>query len=179
MITNILIALAALVVVFTVFIALRPSDFLVTRSATVAAPPEVVFPHVNDLHNWEAWSPWLELDPNPKKTYSGPAVGVGAAFAWDGNNKVGAGSMTITESRPYELIHFRLDFLRPFKGTNTAEFTFKPESAQTKVTWSMSGKLNFVTKIFHLFINCDNMVGRQFEKGLAQLNKVAASVVTK
>jgi hypothetical protein len=179
MLIPIIIAVAALLVVFSLFIASRPSEFLVTRSATVPAPPDAVFPHVNDLHSWEAWSPWLELDPNAKKTYSGASAGVGAAFAWDGNNKVGAGSMTITESRPYELIRFRLDFLRPFKGTNTAEFTFKPEGAQTRVNWSMSGKLNFLMKFMHLFINCDDMVGKQFEKGLAQLNKAAASVVTR
>jgi hypothetical protein len=179
MLMNILIAVIAILAVFAIVIALRPSDFQVARCATIVAPPEAVFPHVNDLHNWEAWSPWLELDPNAKKTYQGPPAGVGASFSWDGNYKVGAGQMTITESRPHELIRFKLDFLRPMKGTNIAEFTFHQDGAQTIVTWSMSGQLNFVAKIFHLIINCDKMVGSQFEKGLAQLGKVASSLTPK
>ena len=172
MFIKILIALGIVAVVFVVVVALRPSDFRVTRSATVAAPAEAVFAQVNDLHNWEAWSPWAKLDPAAKTTYDGPAAGVGAGFAWDGNNKVGQGHMAITESRPHELIRFKLDFLKPFKGTNMAEFTFKAEGNQTEVTWTMSGEYNFISKAIGLFINCDKMVGGQFEQGLAQLNSV-------
>src|SRR6266852_2515065 len=107
MLKIILIALALIVVVFVVIIAIQPSDFRITRSATIAAPPEAVFAQVNDLHNWEAWSPWAKLDPNAKTTYAGPAAGTGAAFAWSGNNRIGEGRMTITESRPNEFVRFK------------------------------------------------------------------------
>ncbi len=173
MLKIILIALAVIVVVFVAIVAVQPSDFRITRSATIAAPPEAVFAQVNGLHNWEAWSPWAKLDPAAKNTYEGPAAGVGAAFTWAGNNKVGAGRMTITESRPNESVRFKLDFLKPFKATNTAEFTFKPEGNQTAVTWSMYGKNSFIGKAVGLFINCDKMVGGQFEQGLAQMKSVA------
>ncbi len=173
MLKIILIALAVIVVVFVVIVAVQPSDFRITRSATIAAPPEAVFAQVNGLHNWEAWSPWAKLDPAAKSTYEGPAAGVGAAFTWAGNNKVGEGRMTITESRPNESVRFKLDFLKPFKATNTAEFTFKPEGNQTAVTWSMYGKNSFIGKAVGLFINCDKMVGGQFEQGLAQMKSVA------
>jgi uncharacterized protein YndB with AHSA1/START domain len=177
MLIKILIAIAALLFVFVVIVALRPSAFQVMRSAAIAAPPEVVFAQVNDLHHWEAWSPWAKLDPTARNTYDGAPSGVGAGFGWSGNAKVGEGHMTITESRPYELIKFRLDFVKPFRGTNIAEFTFKPEGNQTAVTWTMSGECNFFAKALGLFVNCDKMVGAQFQQGLAQLNAVAGATV--
>jgi uncharacterized protein YndB with AHSA1/START domain len=173
MITPILIGLAVIIVLFLIVAATRPSEFQVTRSATIAAPPAVVFPHVNDLHKWEAWSPWAKLDPNAKQTYEGPPAGPGAALSWAGNNKVGEGRMEIIESRPTELVRFKLDFLKPMKATNTAEFTFKPEGNGTLVTWAMSGKNNFVGKVFGLIVNCDKMIGGQFEKGLSQMKAIA------
>jgi uncharacterized protein YndB with AHSA1/START domain len=167
-----LLAFAFIALIFIVVIAGRPDEFVVSRSATVSASPDKVFPRVNDLHKWEAWSPWAKLDPNAKSTFSGADAGTGAAMAWDGNNKVGAGTMTITESRPGELIRFRLDFQKPMKAVNTAEFTFRPDGNQTVVTWSMAGKSNFMGKCFGLFMDCEKMVGCQFEKGLASLKSV-------
>ena len=128
---------------------------------------------VNDLQNWNSWSPWAKLDPNVKNTFSGPTAGTGACFAWAGNSQVGEGNMTITESRPNELVALNLVFVKPFAGTSTTEFTFKPEGDQTNVTWAMSGKNNFIAKAMSLFIDCDKMVGRQCEKGLGKLKAIA------
>jgi hypothetical protein len=172
MIKIILIVLAVIVVLFLILVTLQPADFRITRSATIAASPEAVFAQVNDLHNWEAWSPWAKLDPNAKSTFEGPASGTGAVMSWLGNNKVGEGRMTITESRPSEWIGFKLEFFKPMKATNAAEFTFKPSGDQTLVTWTMSGKNNFIGKAFSLILNCDKMIGGQFEKGLAQLKSL-------
>ena len=171
----ILLALAFIAILFIVVIAGQPDEFKVVRSARISAPTEQIFPHVNDLHKWEAWSPWVKLDSNAKSSFDGAAAGVGAAMSWDGNKKIGAGKMTITESRPGELIRIRLEFIRPFQATNTAEFTFKPCGNQTLLTWSMSGQNNFGGKIFGLFMNCDKMVGSDFEKGLAAMKLVAES----
>ncbi len=173
MLSTILIVLAVVVVLLLIFISTRPDNFRVTRSATIAAAPAIVFAHVNDLHKWQAWSPWAKMDPNAKNTFEGPAAGNGAIFRWAGNNKVGEGSMTIMESRPAELVQIKLEFLKPFKGTNTAEFTFQAEGQQTRVTWSMFGKSNFLNKAFVLIMNCDKMIGGQFEKGLADLKAIA------
>src|SRR5262245_54690242 len=118
---------------------MQPADFRIERKGTFAAAPADVFGQVNDFHNWEAWSPWAKLDPTCKNTFAGAAAGTGAIFSWDGNNKVGAGRMTITESKPHELVRIRLEFLRPFKTTNTTEFVVKPEGSQTTLTWTMSG----------------------------------------
>ena len=166
-------ALVVIVVAFVVIVALQSPDFRVTRSAAIAAPPEAVFSQVNDLHRWEAWSPWAKLDPTAKNSYEGPAAGVGAAFSWAGNNQVGEGRMTITESRPNDLIRMDLEFKKPIKASNITEFTFKPEGNLTVVTWTMSGKNNFISKAIGLFMDCDKMVGGQFEKGLAQIKSIA------
>jgi len=174
MITKILLVLAAAIAVLLIVAALRPDSFRVTRSATIAAPAAVVFDQVNDLHKFQDWSPWAKLDPQCKVDFSGPPAGNGASFSWAGNNQVGAGRMSLLESRPNELIRFRLDFLKPFAGTADAEFTFKAEGDRTVVSWSMSGKNSFPAKIASLFINCDDMIGKQFEKGLANLGTVAA-----
>lgn len=173
MLIKILGVVAALVAILCVVAAMQPAQFVVTRSAMIGAPAPAVFAQVNNLHNWENWSPWAKLDPACKMTYEGPTEGSGAAFAWDGNNKVGAGRMAILESRAAELVRLKLDFLKPFKASNNAEFTFKPDGNATRVTWSMSGTKNFMFKVMGLFMNCDKMVGSDFEKGLAQLKAVS------
>ncbi|MBI4381117.1 MAG: SRPBCC family protein [candidate division NC10 bacterium] len=172
MLKKILIALAAIVVVFVVVVAMQPSEFRVVRTATISAPAPGVFAQVNDFHKWEAWSPWAKLDPAAKTTFEGPPAGTGAIFRWAGNKEIGEGSMTITESRPNELIRFNLEFLKPMAGNSTAEFTFKPEGNQTGVMWSMTGKNNFIAKAMCLFMNMDQMVGGQFEKGLAAMKSI-------
>jgi len=179
MLVPILLALAVLMGLFVIVVAMRPSDFRVTRSAAMAAQAEQVFPHVNELRNWEAWNPWGKLDPDCKMTYDGPPAGVGASYAWAGNNKVGEGRNTITESRPNQLVRLRLEFAKPMKATNTAEFAFRPDGDQTMVTWTMSGKNNFIGKAFGLVVDCDKMIGGQFEKGLAQMKSLVESTAGK
>jgi len=169
----ILLALVIVGILLLVVIAGQPDEFKMSRSAKISAPPEKIFLHVNELKKWDAWSPWAKLDPNAKSTFEGPVAGVGSAMAWSGNKKIGEGRMTITESHPHQLIGFRLEFLRPFKATNTAEFEFKPFNHGTVVVWSMTGKSNLFFKVFGLFMNCDDMAGKDFEKGLASLKGIA------
>lgn len=173
MLVKVLIGLAVIVIVLIGVVASRPSEFRVERTAFIAAPAAAVFAQVNDFHKWEAWNPWAKLDPAMKQAYEGAPAGAGAIYTWSGNRQVGEGRMTLTESRPSELIRVQLEFLKPFKATNTAEFTFRPEGEQTAVTWSMVGRKNFMAKALHLFMNMDRMIGGQFEKGLAQMKSVA------
>jgi hypothetical protein len=169
MLKKILIVAAIFVVILIVVVALQPSEFRVARSIVIAAPPATVFSKVNDLRTWQQFSPWAKLDPNAKVTFAGPETGVGSSFAWAGNSEVGEGTMTLVESRPHELIRFKLQFVKPFEGTNDAEFTFTPVGAQTEVTWRMSGHNNFLFKAVGLFIDCEKMIGSQFEEGLRNL----------
>lgn len=173
MINIILILVALAVIGLLVAATMQPADFRITRTGFISVPASTIFPHVNDLHLWEAWSPWAKLDPNAKNSFEGPSSGVGAKMSWAGNNKVGVGSMTITDSKPSDFISFKLEFLKPMTATNRAEFIFQPDGDNTSVTWSMSGHNNFMGKLMGLIINCDKMIGGQFEQGLASLKAVA------
>lgn len=179
MFKKILIAIGVLIVVFVIVVAVQPADFRVTRSTTINAPAATVFAHVNDLHKWDAWSPWAKLDPAMKQTHEGAAEGTGAIYSWAGNKDVGEGRMTITESKPNELVRIKLEFIKPFAAVNTTEFTFKPSATDTAVTWEMTGEKNFMSKAFCLFMSMDKMVGGDFEKGLAQLKATAEEVAKK
>lgn len=166
----ILLALAFIIILLAVVLVGQPDEFTVSRWTKIAAPPARIFPYVNELRNWEAWNPWGKLDPNCKMTYEGPAAGTGASYTWAGNNKIGSGRNTITESVPNQLVRFRLEFVKPMTATNTAAFTFEPNGDQTVVTWTMTGKS---CKSFGLLMNTEKMCGSQFEKGLAQMKSVA------
>jgi hypothetical protein len=169
---KILIALAVVVIALVGVVAVQPSGFRIARTTTISAPPPAVFAHVNDFHKWEAWNPWAKLDPAMKQTYGGAAAGTGAIYTWAGNREAGEGRMTLTESRPSELIRIKLEFLKPFRATNTAEFTFKPDGDRTVVTWTMTGEKNFIAKAVGLVMNMDRMVGGQFETRLARMKLV-------
>ncbi|HQZ97842.1 MAG TPA: SRPBCC family protein [Pyrinomonadaceae bacterium] len=161
-----------IVVVFCIVVALQPSDFKITRSVTLNARAATVFEQVNDFHNWEAWSPWAKIDPAMKATYSGPPAGVGARYAWVGNDEVGEGNMTITQSHPNEHIAVDLEFIKPFAAKNITEFNFKPNGEKTDVIWTMAGKNNFLMKAVWMFMDMDKLVGGDFEKGLSQMKTV-------
>ena len=175
MIKKIFIGLTAIIVLFLIVVATRPADFHVERSATLSASPAALFEHVNNHHKFAVWNPFMKLDPNVKNTYSGPESGVGAACSWDGNGDVGAGTCTIIESKPGELVRCRMDWKRPMEGVAMVDFTFKPDGDKTIVTWAMYGKNSFMGKAVSLFMNCDKMCGPQFEKGLADLGAIASA----
>ncbi|MGN6553112.1 MAG: SRPBCC family protein [Verrucomicrobiota bacterium] len=153
------------VVMFLLLVATRPADFRVERSATLSASPSDLFEQVNDHHKFVAWNPFMKLDPHVKYNFAGPDKGVGAVCSWDGNSDIGAGSSTIVESKPGELVRCRMDWKRPMEGTATVDFTFKPEGDKTVVTWAMYGKNGFMGKAVSLFMDCDKMCGPQFEQG--------------
>ncbi|MFC9557071.1 SRPBCC family protein [Rhodococcus sp. NPDC056960] len=152
---------------------MAPDEFLVERSTVIDASPEVVQPLLDDFRQWQSWSPWEGVDPDLKRTYTGPASGVGAAYAWDGNRKAGAGSMVITESVPGSKVVLDLKFLKPFKADNVTTFLLEPNSAGTTVRWQMTGKNNRFFKLLGAFFSMDKMVGKDFEKGLARLKATA------
>jgi len=172
MLVKTLIGVAIVVAALAGYVATRPSEFSVSRSATFAAPAPLVFAQVNELKRWEGWSPWQKKDPQAKNSYAGPASGTGASMSWAGNKEIGVGRMTIAESRPNELVRFKLEFFEPFAATNSAEFAFKQEGGRTAVTWTMRGQNNFVGKAMCLVFDMDQMVGGDFEAGLAGIKAI-------
>jgi hypothetical protein len=153
--------------------ATRPDEFRVQRSASIQAPPEKIFPHINDLRRFNAWNPFEKKDPNVKGSYSGAASGAGAAYAFEGNSEVGRGRIAIVDSQPASEVRMTLDMLQPFEAHNVVEFTLRPKGDATSVTWAIHGPMPFVSKLFALFCDMDAMIGGEFEKGLAELKAIA------
>jgi uncharacterized protein YndB with AHSA1/START domain len=164
-----LLIILLVVAAVAIYAATRPNSFRVERSLLISASPERIFALINDFHAWTKWSPYENLDPNLQRSYSGAASGQGAAYAWQGNGKAGKGSMTIAQSQPPSHIAIDLDFIKPFRATNKVDFTIAPEGGAARVTWAMQGQWPYMAKLMGLFMNMDNLIGRDFEKGLANL----------
>lgn len=177
MLKKIGLAFLAIVVVFVIVVAMRPSEWHLERSTTVVAPASAVFPLVNDFHAWQRWSPWEKVDPGLKREYTGPTSGTGAVYSWQGSDDVGAGRMTITESVPDALVAINLQFLKPFEAANQVRFTFQPAETSTRVTWAMNGEQGFFGKAFGLVFDMEGLVGADFDRGLAALKAAAESDV--
>ena len=173
MIKGIAIVVVLLIAVVLIFAATRPDKFRVQRSAGIKAPPEKIFPFINDLRNFGAWSPYEKKDPAMKRSFSGPASGKGAVYEWDGDKNVGQGRMEIADTAPPSKVTIKLDFVRPFETHNMVEFTLAPKGDATDVTWAMQGPTPYVAKLMHVFFDMDSMVGKDFEAGLANLKSLA------
>ncbi|MCA0277177.1 MAG: SRPBCC family protein [Proteobacteria bacterium] len=153
--------------------ATKPNNFVVQRTTDIAAAPETVFALIDDFHKWRDWSPWEGLDPDLRRKMSGAQSGRGAVYEWDGNKKVGSGRMEIVEAAAPNKVAIKLDFLRPFEAHNMAEFTIVPQGQTTRVNWAMRGPSLFMTKVMQTVMNFDKMIGKDFEKGLANLKAIA------
>ncbi|MEW6120627.1 MAG: SRPBCC family protein [Pseudomonadota bacterium] len=169
MLKTILIVLAAIVAMLAGYAATRPDHFRVERSIVIQSPPATIFPLIDTLRYWQDWSPWVRKDPAMERTLSGPESGTGAVYAWKGNSDVGEGRMEIIESVPHARIRLRLDFVRPFEARNTAEFILSPVGQGTRVTWSLSGPSPFQSRLIGLFVDTEEMIGKDFEAGLDAL----------
>jgi hypothetical protein len=173
MLKKIAVVFFVLIVAILALAAGKPDTFHVERSVSINASPEKIVPLIDDFHNWTAWSPWETRDPLMKRTYSGPVRGKGAAYAWEGNKDVGKGRMEIAASSPASKVTINLDFVKPFEAHNVADFILEPQGGTTKVTWAMHGPSPFLSKVIHVFLSMDRMVGKDFEAGLANLKAAA------
>lgn len=172
-IAYIVVALVVVVAGILIYAATRPDTFRVQRSIGIKAPPDKIFALINDLHAWTTWSPYEKKDPGMKRTFGGTSSGKGAVYEWDGDKNVGKGRMEITGTTPPSKVVIKLDFIRPFEGHNTVEFTMEPKGDNTVVTWIMYGPAAFMMKVMGIFMNMDNMIGNDFAVGLANLKVVA------
>ena len=169
----IVIIIAVLIAAILGYAATRPNTFRHERTIHINASPSKIYPLITDFHNWAGWSPWEKLDPAMKKTYTGSATGKGAVYEWEGNNKVGAGRMEITDAHEPSKVVIDLNFLKPFKAHNTAEFTIDSKGDSADVTWAMYGNTLFMMKVMSLFMDMEKMIGKDFETGLAGMKAIA------
>lgn len=157
-----------------IYASTKPDVVSYARSAQINAPPEKILALISNFKRWGMWSPWEKKDPALQRTYSGAASGVGAVYAWDGDKNVGSGRMEILESTPTK-VRIKLDFFKPFKASNMAEFTCTPKNGTTHLDWVMTGQNLFIGKVMSLFIDMDKMIGKDFEAGLADMKAAAES----
>ncbi|MBV9065331.1 MAG: SRPBCC family protein [Methylobacteriaceae bacterium] len=171
-----LLILLAIVAAFA-YASTKPDDFRLERTTSIDAPPDTIFPLLDDFRRWAEWSPWEDKDPAMKRTYVGAPAGQGAAYAWRGNRNVGAGRMEIVETSPPLRLLIDLHFLKPFQARHQTEFHLEPAAAgtgvATRVTWRMHGRAHPMMKTMALFMDMDRMVGRDFETGLANLKRIS------
>lgn len=170
---TIVVMLFILVAAVLAYAATKPDSFHIQRTTNIKAPPEKIFALINDFHRWEAWSPYEKLDPAMKKAHSGSASGKGAIYSWDGNRNAGKGSVEITDVVPSSKIAMKLDMVSPFEAHNIVEFTLDAKGTSTNVTWAMHGPQPYMAKVVGTVIDCDKMVGGQFDEGLASLKTLA------
>jgi hypothetical protein len=154
------------------YAATKPDSFRVQRVVLINAPSDKVFPLINDIKAWTAWSPYEKKDPAMKRSYGAVTAGKGATYAWEGDKNVGQGSMEMIESSPQKVV-IKLDFLKPFEAHNIGEFILEPKGDSTSVTWAIYGPSPFMSKVIGTFMNIEDMIGRDFEKGLADLKAAA------
>jgi hypothetical protein len=173
MIALIIILVVAALVTFLLVVVSKPNNFRMQRSLTINAPADVIYAHIDDFHKWQAWSPWEQLDPDLKRTYSGAPSGIGAVYDWQGNGKAGQGRMTIREATPAHRLLINLDFIKPFPATNSAEFLLQPSGDATVVTWAMFGPSPFMSKLMGSLMNMDDLIGKDFERGLSTLKTLS------
>lgn len=171
MLRHITIGFVSAMAAFLTYVAMQPAAYTVARQTTIAAPADAIFPHVNNLKAWEAWSPWTKKDPAAKHVYAGPESGVGAQFTWAGNREVGAGTMTIVESQPQSHVGLMLDFTEPMAGRSNVALDLFSVGGGTNVTWTIRGENGFISRaiMMAMGVKLDKMIGDEYEQGLANL----------
>lgn len=169
----ILVVLVVVVAAILIFAATKPDSFRVARTATIKAPPEKIFPHIDDYRAWQAWSPWEKKDPVMKRTYSGAARGEGAVYEWAGNREIGQGRMEIAQVTAPSHMVIDMHFIKPFDSRSTAEFALQPNGDGTDVTWVIHGPSPYMSKVMSIFFDVDKMIGKEFETGLANLKTIS------
>jgi uncharacterized protein YndB with AHSA1/START domain len=172
MLTAAIVIVVLAIVAVLVYAATRPDTFRIQRTIAIKSPPEKIFPLLDDLHAHSSWSPF-EKDPNMKRIHSGAPKGTGAVYEWEGNRQVGKGRIAIVDTKPPSKVTLKLDMFTPFEAHNMVEFSVVPNGGATDVTWAMSGRQPFMMKVMSTFINCEKMVGSQFEEGLGKLKAIA------
>ncbi len=173
MLKTLLLVVAAVIAALLAYAAFKPDTFRLSRSATIAAPPDKVFALINDLRQFNTWNPFAKMDPQSVITYDAVTAGVGGAYNWQGE-KSGAGRMQIAESVPAQRVSAKLDFSKPFEAHNMVEFTLQAQGGNAcAVTWTMHGPMPYLNRLMTIFFDMDKTVGKDFEAGLANLKALA------
>ena len=156
-------------VIFLVYVASRDNTFHYQRSGLINAPAEKIFPYLSDFTMGSQWSPYEKIDPNMKKNIIGSGRDVGSVMEFDGNKDAGSGKLEFLKIVPNETVEIKLTMTKPFAAENLVKYQLTKEGDSTRFTWEMSGQNGFLGKLIGVLINCDKMIGGQFEQGIQNL----------
>jgi hypothetical protein len=152
--------------------------YTVERSLMIDAPPARIYHQIANFRHWTSWSPWEGVDPDLRRTYAGAESGTGAVYGWSGNRKAGQGRMEITGTTEPTRVQIDLVFEKPWKSHSDTIFTIQPQGSGARVTWLMTGRKTFMTRVMGIFTSMDKLLGPDFEKGLADLKATTEKSAT-
>lgn len=171
---KIVLGLVLVLVLFAGYVLTRPNRFHYERSGVINAPADKVFPYISDFKQGSLWSPYEKTDPAMKKSYSGPEGAPGSIMEFE-SQEAGSGKLEMLTLVPNELVQIRLTMTKPFYGENLVEYKLTSEGSGTRFTWSMSGENGFLGKLISVLIDCEKMIGKQFEEGISNLKALVES----
>lgn len=167
-----LLLLLVAIIGFSIYVAVQPNEYSFSRSRIIDAPKSLLYDKVNDYKNWPEFSPWLEQEPSASITYGSKTIGEGATYSWEGDI-LGKGSMTTLETVENKSISQNIEFIEPFEASSHIGWDFETAEKGTKVTWSMEGKQDFITKFFTVFMgSIEEQTGPDYERGLFKLDSI-------
>ncbi|WP_029275436.1 SRPBCC family protein [Pedobacter borealis] len=164
---GIIVVLAIIIIVGGFFL---PKSYTVSRSTVINAPDSVIYKNVADFKEFYKWNPWAKMEPSAKTTYAGVAGEPGHLYEWKGK-ETGSGYMKIKSVAPNKQVDIELKFIEPFESLADTKFDIQPEGGSNKVTWTMSGENNLISKWMSVFVSMDKMIGKDFEDGLKYLKE--------
>lgn len=169
------IIIAVLVLIIAILGVVVPKEYHVERSIEINAPKEVVFDNITSLKKIQAWSPWTEYDPDMKVTYEGEEGTVGSKSTWDGNEDVGKGEQLIT-AIDENGVDVQIKFLEPWEVICQSSVKMSETEQGVNVTWAFDGTNPFPWNVLGLFMNMDDALGADFEKGMQKLKSITEEI---
>ncbi len=163
--------LLILIGVFFVLPLFTTNKYTVERTIQVDDEKEVITSFVADFNHFDKWSPWSEIDTNMQVTIHGESGTAGSSYHWNGNEEVGEGIMTLSRKQQ-DTLRVNLKFVEPFESENPTYYAFHETKNGTKVTWHMEGEMAYPWNIMLLFMDMEDAIGKDFEKGLEKLKQV-------
>ncbi|WP_040282437.1 SRPBCC family protein [Psychroserpens damuponensis] len=175
----ILFLLLILFIGFAIYVAVQPNDYTFNRSKIIKAPVPVVYNVVNDFKEWPRFSPWIEQDKDAILTFDEVTSGVGAGYSWEGEI-LGIGNAKTIDVLNNKKINQEIEFVKPFESISNINWDFEHVEEGTKVTWSMTGKQDFMTKLYVAVAgSIEKNTGPDFERGLFKLDSIVRADMNK
>ena len=175
----IVIIVLVIVALFVILGLAGPKTFDISRSATIDAPKELVFPYLKSLKHANAWAPWFEEDPEAEVSFAGTDGEVGSSTTWDGD-KIGKGEQVITKIEPHSAVLSDLVFYPPWGESRSEGYLLVEDKGdQSEVTWGFKGDNGFVARVFSVLIGMEKNTAPMFERGLEKLNEMVTSDMNK